>query len=176
MCVRGRSPGSSCNYVCMRVCICVSDPRPAVSPHRLSGLSLLDVGINKQELIGDILTRQLNKRRNKTCVSLGDSRSPALRMCWLNNICLWGSKMAYSSMAALIISKTCLVWPKLSPHFSGRWTNQCLWIMFVEPAGLKQLLFFPSLCSHPAVYLAKLLRIEIVKVRNSSTVETTEQK
>lgn len=137
-------------YACMRVCISVSDPRPAVSPQHSSGLSLLDAGINKREQICDILTWQLNKRRNKAYDGLDDSLLHTLLLCWLNQNCPWGSKATYSSMTALIISKTCLV-ILMSLHLSGRWKHCCLWMMFEEPAGLKQLLFFPSLCCHPAV-------------------------
>lgn len=59
-------------------------------------------------------------------------------------------------MTALIISQTCLVQPKLS--------------LFEEPAGLKQLLCFLSLCSYPAVYL----KFQGLKESDGSTVETTE--
>lgn len=77
--------------------------------NRASGLSLLVAGMNKQELICNILTWQLNKRRNKARVGLDDSQSHTLPMCCLNQMCPWGSRTAYSSMTALIISKTCLV-------------------------------------------------------------------
>jgi len=137
VCSRGTSPGSSCIYV--RVCVCVSDPRSAVSPQCASGLSLLDAGINKQALICNILTWQQNKKARQS--TRGPRRQPAThppsrRAGWI--------KLAREAERQACTGCFHYFGPKLSLHVSGRWKQWFLRIMFDEPAGLKTTFVLPE--------------------------------
>lgn len=85
-------------WVSVCVCVCVWKEEVAAcvraipdqpyhcAAHSGSFFFLLDAGINKQELICDIHTWQLNKRIHKTYAGPDDSRPPTFPKCWLNQI------------------------------------------------------------------------------------------